>query len=322
MAKRGKLQNNAEYLTTRLLLGALETLPRPVAVAAGRKFGALTYRTLGNLRRTGERNLQLAFPEKSEGERERILQASFASLGRLLGEFSHLSRHTPESLRAAVDYDETGMSYLDEARATGRGIIFLTLHLGAWELLSFAHSAIHHPLAFMVRRLDNPLLETFVDARRTRFGNETIDKKSAVRRALKVLREGGTLGILGDLNTQPQEGVFVPFFGIPACTTAGIAMLTLRTDAVIVPACAPWDERQGKYIFQGQKMIDLERSGDNEKDVLAITTACTQAIENFVRAYPEQWLWVHKRWRTRPPGEPDLYGTRHPSGVEAVKENA
>ena len=311
MAKRGKLQNNAEYLTMRALLGALETLPRPIAVAAGQKFGALTYRTLGNLRRTGERNLQLAFPEKSAGEREHILRASFQSLGRLLGEFSHLSRHTPESLRAAVDYDETGMSYLEEARATGRGIIFLTLHLGAWELLSFAHSAIHHPLAFMVRRLDNHLLETFVDARRTRFGNETIDKKSAVRRALKVLREGGMLGILGDLNTQPQEGVFVPFFGIPACTTAGIAMLALRTNAVIVPACAPWDERRGKYVFQGQKMIDLERSGDNEKDVLAITTACTGAIENFIRAYPEQWLWVHKRWRTRPPGEPDLYDTRH-----------
>ena len=307
MAKRGKIQNNAEYAATRALLGALESLPRPAAVATGRKFGALAYQTLGSLRRTGERNLQLAFPEKSEAERDRILRESFVSLGRLLGEVSHLARHTPETLRGAVDYDETGMSFLHEAQATNRGIIFLTLHLGAWELLSFAHSALHHPLAFMVRRLDNPLLETFIDQRRTRFGNETIDKKSAVRRALKVLREGGTLGILGDLNTQPQEGVFVPFFGVPACTTAGIAMLALRTNAVIVPACAPWDERRGKYVFQGQKMIDIERTGDNDKDVLAITTACTRAIENFVRDFPEQWLWIHKRWRTRPPGEADLY---------------
>ncbi len=307
MSKHGKLQTSAEYAATRALLGTLETLPRGGAIAIGKRVGNLAYKTCGGLRRTGERNLQLAFPDMKQDERERILRGCFTSLGRLLGEFSHLSKQTTQSLSELVEYDEVSMSYLREAQATGRGIIFLTLHLGAWELLSFAHSALHHPLAFMVRRLDNPLLEAFVDKRRTRFGNETIDKKSSVRRAIKVLRDGGTLGILADLNTQPQEGVFVPFFGIPTCTTMGVAMFALRTNAVVLPVCAPYDEKRGKYLFQGQPMIDIQRTGDNEKDVLEITARSTQAIENFVRRYPEQWLWIHKRWRTRPKGEPDLY---------------
>lgn len=305
MGKRGKLQTNLEYAAARAALGGLGALPRSAAVRIGRSVGQVAYSLGGNLRRTGERNLELAFPEKSAEERARILRGSFISLGRLLGEFSRFPRHTPESLSELVEYRD--IDQLRAAQSSGRGIIFLTLHLGAWEILSFAHSALHDPLSFMVRRLDNPRVEEMIEGMRTRFGNQAIDKKAAVRTALRILREGGTLGILADLNTQPQEGVFVPFFGIPACTTAGAAMLALRTNAIVLPVCAPWDEKEGRYTFRGLTPMEVVRTGDNEEDVRTNTARFTAAIEQFVREYPDQWLWVHKRWRTRPEGEADLY---------------
>jgi KDO2-lipid IV(A) lauroyltransferase len=308
MAKqRGKLQTDLEYAAVRLLLGALGLLPRRLAVAAGRGFGHLAYLLAGGLRRTGLRNLELAFPEMPEGERRRTLRRSVVGLGRQLGYFSHFPRMTRDELAALVEYD--GIEILHEAQARGRGVIFLTGHLGAWEVLSFAHSALHNPISFMVRRLDNPRVERLVDGVRTRYGNRAIDKKMAARSALKLLREGGTLGILADLNTQPNEGVFVPFFGRPACTTSGIAVLALRTDASVIPVVAPWHEERGRYVFHGSPIVELVRTGDHDRDVEINTARFAAAFEEQVRRFPDQWLWIHKRWKTRPPGEPDLYST-------------
>jgi KDO2-lipid IV(A) lauroyltransferase len=307
MAKqRGKLQTDLEYVAVRVLLGVLGLLPRRFAVALGRGMGHAAYALAGGLRRTGLRNLQLAFPEMGEVERRRTLRRSMVGLGRQLGYFSHFQRMTPEELRDLVEYD--GIEILHEAQARGRGIIFLTAHLGAWEVLSFAHSALHNPISFMVRRLDNPRVEELTDRVRTRFGNRSIDKKMAARSALKLLREGGTLGILADLNTQPHEGVFVPFFDRPACTTTGIAVLALRTDASVIPVVAPWHEERGRYVFHGSPIVELVRTGDHERDVEINTARFTAAVEAQIRNYPEQWLWIHKRWKTRPAGEPDFYG--------------
>jgi KDO2-lipid IV(A) lauroyltransferase len=307
MAKqRAKLQTDLEYAAVRVLLGALGLLPRRASVALGRGMGHAAYALAGGLRRTGLRNLQLAFPEMGADERRLILRRSMVGLGRQLGYFSHFTRMTPEDLRDLVEYD--GIEILHEAQARGRGIIFLTAHLGAWEVLSFAHSALHNPISFMVRRLDNPRVEELIDRVRTRFGNRSIDKKMAARSALKLLREGGTLGILADLNTQPHEGVFVPFFDRPACTTSGIAVLALRTDASVIPVVAPWHEERGRYVFHGSPVVELVRTGDHERDVEINTARFTAAIEAQIRKYPDQWLWIHKRWKTRPAGEPDLYG--------------
>lgn len=146
-----------------------------------------------------------------------------------------------------------------------------------------------------------------VSGLRTRFGNQPIDKKAAARTALRLLRQGGTLGVLADLNTQEREGVFVPFFGQLACTTAGAATLALRTDATVIPVCAPWDESRRKFVFRGGPVIELVRTGDDKRDIEINTANFTAAIERHVRMFPSQWLWIHKRWKTRPPGEPDLY---------------
>lgn len=307
MSKTGKLQTNVEYGATRALLSILGALPRPFAVAAGRGIGRVAYALAGKLRRTGMRNLEIAFPEMSERDRSLLLRGSFLSLGRQLAEFSHFPRATAESLRAFVEYDDHDVRYLDEAKRRGKGVIFLTSHLGAWEVLSFAHSVFYEPLSFMMRPLDNGRVEELVESYRTRFGNQPIDKKAAARTALRLLREGGTLGILADLNTQTREGVFVPFFGHLACTTTGAAVLALRTDATVIPVCAPWNEERGRYVFRGGPIIELVRTGDNERDIEINTANFTAAIERQIRTYPEQWLWIHKRWKTRPEGEPDIY---------------
>jgi KDO2-lipid IV(A) lauroyltransferase len=287
------------------MLSTLGALPRPAAIAVGRGVGRLAYTLAGKLRRTGMRNLEMAFPDMDDAERARLLRSSFVSLGRQLGEFSQFPRATADRMRDLVEYD--GMEILHEAQRRGRGIIFLTSHLGAWEILCFAHSALYNPISFMVRRLDNPRIEEMIEGVRTRFGNRPIDKKSAARSALKLLRDGGTLGVLADLNTHPHEGVFVPFFNRLACTTGGVAVLALRTDAAVIPVCAPWDERRQRFVFHGSPIIELVRTGDHERDVEINTARFTAAIEEQVRRFPDQWLWIHKRWKTRPAGEPDLY---------------
>ena len=307
MGKKGKAQELFEYAAVRALLSGLGALPRPAAVGAGRALGRAAYALAGGLRRTGARNLELAFPEMPAAERERVLRGSFESLGRQLGEFSQFPRATPERLRAVAEYDAEDVKLLDVARERGRGVIFLTSHLGAWEMLCFAHSALYEPLSFLVRPIDNPRIDRMVERLRTRFGNRPIDKGAAARTALKLLRQGGTLGVLADLNTQEREGVFVPFFGHLACTTAGVATLALRTDATVIPVCAPWDERRRKFVFRGGPVIELVRTGDDRRDVEVNTANFTAAIERHVRMFPEQWLWIHKRWKTRPAGEPDLY---------------
>lgn len=311
MAKKGRTQIFIEYAVARTLLSGIGALPRPLAVAVGRGLGHLTYAVAGGLRRTGMRNLELAFPEMREKERRRILHGSFVSLGRQLGEVSQFPRVTERSLRQIVEYDSEDVKLLDVARERGRGVIFLTGHLGAWELLCFAHSVFYNPLSFLVRPIDNPRIERMVENLRTRFGNQPIDKKAAARTAIRLLRQGGMLGVLADLNTQPREGVFVPFFGHLACTTAGVATLALRTDATVIPAFAPWDKKRKRFVFRGGPVIELVRTGDDQRDVEINTARFTAAIEKYIRAYPDQWLWIHKRWKTRPGGEPDLYAKCH-----------
>jgi KDO2-lipid IV(A) lauroyltransferase len=307
MAKPGKLQMSLEYALARTILSALGVLPRRAAIAVGLLVGNLAYLIPGSLRETGMRNLQIAFPEMPGKEQKRLLRGCFASLGRLLGEFSQLPRATPEKLRELIEYDEVGLAHLREAEKKKRGVIFLTGHLGAWELHSFGWSALEYPLSFLVRPLDNSRIEEMIEFVRTRFGNRAIDKQSAARQSLRVLREGGTLGILSDLNTQTREGVFVPFFGKLACTTAGIATLALKTDAVVIPTCAVWDKKKKRYFFHGDPPVELIRTGDHDRDIEVNTARFAAAVERMVRLYPDQWLWIHKRWKTRPPGEPDVY---------------
>jgi Kdo2-lipid IVA lauroyltransferase/acyltransferase len=307
--KKSKPQIWLEYIVARSVLGFFGTLPRSLSIKFGMLTAQLGHLVLGGLRRAGTRNLELAFPENSREENLSILKASFESLGRVLGETSQFPRFSRERLNELVEFDFAPEAYqrFKELRAAGRGAIIASPHLGNWEMGVFAYSALKEPINYLARPIDNPLIEEMTIKLRIRFGNRPINKTNSVSTAIELLRTGNILGVLPDVNVHPKEGVFVPFFGIPACTTSGVAMLAMRTNAIIVPMCCVWDETAQKYKLVHGEIIEPSRTGDRHRDVLETTASYTLAMEKFVRAYPEQWLWIHKRWKTRPPGEEELY---------------
>jgi len=179
--------------------------------------------------------------------------------------------------------------------------------MGAWELAPFAQALNGRPLNFLVRPLENWRVNALVDRYRCLAGNRTIDKNEAVREMLRILRENGDVGVLMDVNSSLEEGVFVPFFGVPACTSSGVARIALRTDCAVMPGYVYWNKDQRRYHLQLDRAIPLVRTGNTEADVVANTARFVQVFEEYARRYPDQWLWVHKRWKTRPPGEAPLY---------------
>jgi len=158
-----------------------------------------------------------------------------------------------------------------------------------------------------MRPLDNPHLDALVRRYRTLHGNKPILKDDPARDLLRAMKQGSTVGILMDTNMTPPEGIFVNFFGIPACTASGLARIALRTEAAVVPGFTLWDPVLRKYRLRFDPAVQLIRTGNNEQDIQANTQLFTKVIEDFVRRYPDQWLWVHRRWKTRPPGLPPLY---------------
>jgi Kdo2-lipid IVA lauroyltransferase/acyltransferase len=307
MAKPGKLQTFLEYSAARSVLGTLGRLPAPAAYSAGRAMGKLAYMLAGNLRRTAAINLRIAFPEKSDEERAQLLRETFDNLGRLLGLFSQMSSRSLDELKELVEVQ--GWENVEAAKAVhGERVILYTGHLGAWELTSFGFSMMDYPFTFLVRRIDNPRVEELVDRVRRKFGNQTMDKLSAARSMLKMLRSGeSSIGLLPDLNTLDDEAIFVDFMGVPAATTFVVAKMAVRLKTPLVPVFAPWSEEKGKYLLIVEPAIPVETTGDEEEDIRQLTIKFTQRIENQIRQYPGQWLWVHKRWKTRPPGEPPIY---------------
>jgi KDO2-lipid IV(A) lauroyltransferase len=265
----------------------------------------MVYVLHGRLRRVGLGNLQLALPQVQASERRRILSGVFTSLGRQLGDFCRFSRYNAANISKLAVYD--GFENFERAQARGKGVLFLTAHLGGWEVSSFMHAIHGHPLHILVRPLDNPYLDRLVTRQRTLGGNRTVPKQDFARAMLSALRAGETVGILMDQNMTPEQGVFVEFFGISACTSTLMARMALRTDAAVVPGFCLWDASLGRYRVRFDAAMETIRSGNEEADILANTAAYTKLIEDYARRYPDQWLWVHRRWKTRPPGEGPLY---------------
>jgi KDO2-lipid IV(A) lauroyltransferase len=226
-------------------------------------------------------------------------------IGWMAAEFSQFPKYTPENISKIVAID--GAKNFECAQRRGKGVLFLTGHMSAWELAPFAHALYGHPLHFLVRPVANPRVDALINRYRCLSGNQPIEKNRSARAILKVLSEGGTVGILADTNTSLDEGVFVDFFGRLASTTSGIARIALRTDAAVIPGFLAWDSSTKKYRLQFGRALDLLRTGDEEADVRENTARFMAVIEAYVREHPDQWLWVHKRWKTRPPGEPAIY---------------
>ena len=299
------MRERLEYWIVWLWVKTIGLLPRPLARAKGIVLGLIVYLLFGRLRRVGMRNLALAFPDMNHRDRRRILRGTYVSLGRQLAEVCLFPRYTRENVSEIVVYE--GFENFERAYARQKGVLFLTAHLGAWELSAFAHSLQGHPLAIVMRSLDNPRVDRLIQSYRTLHGNRTVDKDDFVRGLLAAMRDGETVGILMDTNMTPPQGVFVDFFGIPACTASGLARIALRTDAAVVPAFTVWDSKLRKYTLRFDPAIELVRTGDDQADIIANTAKFTRIIEEYVRRYPDQWLWVHRRWKTRPEGQPSLY---------------
>jgi KDO2-lipid IV(A) lauroyltransferase len=294
-----------QFLVVWSVARGLGWLPRGVARGVGAGLGRLVYWGLGRLRRTGQRNLQLAFPEMPVAERERILQGVYRSLGWQLAEFCRMERYTAANTTGLIRY--AGLKNFLEAEARGKGVLILTGHLGAWELSSFYHSLIGHPMGMVIRRLDNGFLDRFVNRIRCMHGNKVLHKDDFARGLITAMRAGESVGILMDTNMTPPAGVFVDFFGTSACTASGLARVALKTGAAVVPGFLLWEASERQYVLHFGPRIDLPDSGDAEADIVALTQASTTVIENWVRRYPEQWLWIHRRWKTRPAGDAPVY---------------
>jgi KDO2-lipid IV(A) lauroyltransferase len=299
------MRQRLEYALAWPFIKTLSLLPRPLSRAAAISLGWMVYLLHARLRRVGMRNLAMALPEKSRREHARILRGEFTSLGRQLAEVCQFPHYTKENVGRVVVYD--GFENYERAAARGKGVLFLTAHFGGWELSAFVHSLHGHPMHVVVRNLDNVYLDRLIDRYRSMYGNTTVSKDNFVRGLLEAMKAGEVVGLLMDTNMTPPQGVFVNFFGVPACTASGLARIALRTDAAVVPGFTIWDPVLRKYRLRFDPAVNLVRTGDDEKDIVTNTQVFTKITEDYVRRYPDQWLWVHRRWKTRPPGEAGLY---------------
>ncbi|MGO9058061.1 MAG: lysophospholipid acyltransferase family protein [Candidatus Binataceae bacterium] len=255
----------------------------------------------------GLRNLAIAFPERSEAERRRILRASYVNLGRGAAEYVRMAGFFHRRLKARVTYNR--LDYWDDLkrRHPGRGLLILSAHFGNFELLAVAHamhgyqiSLVHHTQ----RLLAGDAVMTFV---RERAGVEIIRKHSAARAVLKALRRGETVGIPFDQNAKRSEAVFVPFFNETAATTSGLARLAALSGAPVVPVFIIREPDMRSHRIEIGDEIAIERSGDPKADIEDNTRRFVKAIEDVVRRHPEQFLWTHRRYRTRPRGMAPIY---------------
>ena len=302
---RPTLRQIFEFLFAWLFIHALGILPRRAARAAGVAIARIAYAALARLRRVGLRNLELAFPEMPVEERTHILRQEYRNLGWLLAEFCQMPRYTPAFAGRFIRYE--GLEHYLAARDRGKGVLVLTGHLGAWELSSFYHSLAGYPMGMVIRRLDNPLVDRMVNRIRCRHGNRVLHKDDFARGLLAAMRAGETVGILMDTNMTPPQGLFVPFFGVPACTASGLARVALKTGAAVLPGFLLWEESERQYVLHFYPEIALADTGDSEADTADNTARFTAVLEDAIRQYPSQWLWMHRRWKTRPAGEPPLY---------------
>jgi len=299
------LRENVEYWLVLIGSRALGAMPRGLARLFAGALAFAVYHALGRLRRVGERNLELAFPGITPQKRAELLHGVYRSLSRQLVEFCRMSGYTAENTREWIRTE--GLEHYLKAHSRGKGVLIVTGHLGAWELSSFYHSLMSYPMGMVIRRLDNRRLDAYVNAIRCLHGNRVLHKDDFARGLLTAMRAGETVGILMDTNMRPPQGVFVEFFGRPACTASGLARVALKTGAAVLPGFMVWEPAEKKYVLHFGPELVFARSGDAEADALAATQACAAATEEWIRRYPDQWLWIHRRWKTRPAGEPGLY---------------
>ena len=295
---RSQFRNSLEYLSARTVLAVLAHSPRPIAERVARFCAWLLDAAIPRLRRTAMRNLEFAMPELDDRARRRIVDGAFRSIARVLVAFAHFPKLKRGDLARWIRYD--GLEHFNQAKRRGRGVLFATAHMGNWELSAFAHGILTEPMHVIVRPLDNPRIDALVERYRTLGGNRVIQKKDSARGILKALSLNRAVGILVDQNATPDNGVFVDFFGVLACASTGLAKLAAHSGASVIPGFALWSDADRRYVLRFYP--PLEMTGDPVED----TARIQRQLEAVIREYPDQWLWIHRRWKTRPPGGPPI----------------
>ena len=299
-AKRLGWRNWLEYAAVRVAVASLQIGPRTLADRIARFYVWLLDRGIPRLRRVAEKNVHMALPALSAAEHQRIVNGSFHSIARILVAVARFPRITSQNISAWIRYD--GFEHFEAALAEGHGVLFATAHLGNWELSAFAHAILSgRPMHVVVRALDNPHIDALVENRRRLSGNQVIEKRDYARGILRALGRNEAVGVLIDQNAGLREGIFLDFFGVPACVATGFAKIAAHSHAPIIPGYALWSDAEQRYILKFYPPIHA--TGDADAD----TRALHAHLESVIRDYPDQWLWMHRRWKTRPPGAPPLY---------------
>jgi KDO2-lipid IV(A) lauroyltransferase len=299
LRKKSAFRESLEYWLARAVLASLRIGPRRLAFLLARLYTKLLDLALPRLRRVAVRNLLMALPELDESGRARVVDGVFRSIARLLVAFARFPRITSNNVKDWIRYE--GYEHFEEALRRGRGVLFATAHLGNWELSAFAHALLSGPMHVIVRPLDNRRIDALVARRRALSGNKLIDKREFARPILKALRDNEAVGILVDQNASAEDGAFVDFFGVPACAFTGFAKLAAHSGAAVIPGFALWSDSEGRYVLRFDPPIEITG------DAVADTARIQRHLEQVIRQNPGQWLWIHRRWRTRPAGEPPLY---------------
>jgi len=305
--RRSKVLDRVEYFALRAVMRTFRALPLAWALRAAAAVALVAYAVARPLRRVGMTNLAIAFPERTLAERRRILRASFANLGRMVAELAHLPTLGDDDLRRMVVFENEAWWAENVAAPRDTGELILSGHFGNWELLVFAHGMRGYPVSMVHRTIANPLIDRWLNVVRARAGTRLVRKRHAAGGVLRALHDRELLVLPFDQNSTRGLGVFVDFFGVPASTNSGIARLSLRSGAPVVPVFIVREGTRARHRVHVLPIMYTQRSGDFELDVKRLTQQFSDVFESMVRRYPEQWLWVHKRWKTRPPGEAKLY---------------
>src|SRR6202162_3022289 len=294
MRQRSAARNRIEYWLALSVLKSLEYAPLPLAGVLARGYARVLDLAVPRLRRVADRNLSLALPELNAKERAQVADGVYRSIARLLVAFAKFPSIRKDSVQRSIRCERS--EHVAEAFRQGRGVLFATAHLGNWELSAYAHALLEAPMNVVVRPLDNPLIDRLVEQRRTLSGNCLIAQKEFSRAILKALAANQAVGVLVDQNASPESGVFVDFFGVPACAGTGFVKLAARSGAAVMPGFALWSESERRYVLRFYAPVPM--TGDAARD----TQALHSRLEAVIRDHPDQWLWIHRRWKTRPAG--------------------
>jgi KDO2-lipid IV(A) lauroyltransferase len=303
------LRYRLEYVALRLGFGALRVLPLDLAMRLAAVVAAGMIRVAGRLRRIGLRNLAIAFPEKSEAERLAILVAAYRNLGRMVAELAHLDALTAANVHDRVTLDAPDGIWANEMvpHLEQQGILILTGHFGNWEMFAYAYGLLGHPVSLVHQTIKNPYVDRLVERMRSGGGTRLFRKQEAARAVLRALADRALVVLPLDQNQSRRAGIFVDFFGLPASTSAGLARIALRTGAPIYPAFLVREGTSARHRIVFLPRVSIASMADRDSAARELTQRCTAVLESMIREHPDHWLWTHKRWRTRPLGDPELY---------------